>query len=81
MDMQIELFLSWQSDAINVIQSYNISISPPYSIFLTRNKTFQLYVLYNQEYNISIVTQNCLGISAPVVLLINISKYFNLVIH
>ena len=58
--------LLWSSS--DVVDEYIIFIAPPVelgSIFKTSNTTIKFPVLYNQEYNISVVANNCAGNSTP----------------
>ena len=64
--------LDWTSrlsDAFeSVVDSYIINISPPIasvSTFTTANTSIQLFILYNQDYNVSVVATNCAGNSTP----------------
>ena len=62
-----------QWNGSNILGTVNtINISPPVgpdleleSTFITTDTTIQLSVLYNQEYNISVVAGNCAGSSTP----------------
>ena len=66
--------------ASNVREEYNYFITVTPSVesgptsFTTENSTFQLSVLYNQEYTVSVVANNCAGNSTPVTTTFNISK-------
>lgn len=57
---------------------YFVTVTPPVetgpSNFETRDETFQVTVLYNQEYNVSVVANNCAGNSSSVSTSFNISK-------
>ena len=58
--------LLWNSSS--VVDEYIIFVAPPVesgSIFKTPNTTIQLTMLYIQEYNISVVANNCAGNSTP----------------
>ena len=44
------------------------------SSFTTKNSTIQLPVVYNQEYIVSVVANNCAGNSTPVATTFNISR-------
>ena len=58
--------LLWNSSS--VVDEYMIFVAPPVesgSIFTTPNTTIQITVCYNQEYNISVVANNCAGSSTP----------------
>ena len=56
------------------------TITPPVlsgpSNFTTSNTTIQLTVLYNYEYTVSVVANNCAGNSTPVSTTFNISKLY-----
>ena len=67
--------IEWNS--VDEVEYYNINISPPVdskSTFTTPNNTIQLPVLYNQDYNISVVANNCAGNSAPAKINVRIGK-------
>ena len=51
---------------VDVADHYTVSISPPLeseSVFITSNTTIQLPFLYNQDYNVSVMANNCAGSS------------------
>jgi hypothetical protein len=84
----ITIMLEWTSrlsDASVVdTKSYIINVSPPIisdsvSTFTTANTSIQLFILYNQEYNVSIVATNCAGNSTPAETNIQIGKTHALV--
>ena len=53
-----------QWDSNDMADHYTVIVSPPIesgSTFTTSNTSIQLPVLYNQEYNISVVANNCAG--------------------
>ena len=61
--------VSWKTIIPIIDEQYIIVITPPVesgSNFTTSNTSIILYVLYSQEYNISIVASNCAGSSARV---------------
>ena len=67
--------LLWNSSS--VVDEYIIFVAPPVesgSLFKTPNSTIQLTVLYNQEYNISVVANNCAGNSSSTKINIMIGK-------
>ena len=54
---------------------YIINVSPSVaaeSVFITTNTAIQLLLLYNKEYNVSVVASNCAGNSTPADIKINI---------
>ena len=60
---------------------YFITIMPPIksgSNFLTTNDAIQLSVSYNQEYNFSVIANNCAGNSTPVSTIVTIGKVIRL---
>ena len=64
----IAIGLEWTSSGATIVDSYVINVSPPtasVSTFITANTSIQLFVLYNQEYNISVLATNCAGNSTP----------------
>ena len=61
--------VSWKTIGPNIDEQYIIAITSPVgsrSNFTTSNTSIILSVLYDQEYNISIVASNCAGSSARV---------------
>lgn len=64
-----ELFMLLQWNASEAADHYIITVSPtvtgPGSSFITPSTTVEIPVLYNQEYNISVVASNCAGNSTP----------------
>ena len=50
------------------------SVDSEPSTFTTENNTFQLSLLYNHEYAVSVVAKNCAGNSTPVNITVNISE-------
>lgn len=52
-----------------------IPLTEPEYIVTTHNTSIQLIVLYNQEYNISVVANNCVGNSTRFSTIFNISKF------
>ena len=70
-----DITLQWNSS--NVVDYYIITVSPPVesgSTFTTPNTSIQLPVLYNQEYNVSVVANNCAGNSEPAEIIFRIGK-------
>ena len=63
--------LEWiSSDATSVNElTYTVVVFPsvvsPTSVFVASNTSIQLFILHNQEYNISVVASNCAGNSTP----------------
>ena len=60
--------IEWISSDAIIIDSYIITVSPPIALmstFITYNTSIELPILYNQEYNISLVAKNCAGNSTP----------------
>jgi hypothetical protein len=73
-DPYLNVALQWidqkLDEALN--QHYTITISPDplltadsVTIFHTTNMSIQLALLYDQDYNISVVARSCIGTSAP----------------
>ena len=61
--------VSWKTIGPIIDKQYIIAITPPVESwfnFTTSNTSIILSVLYDQEYNISIVASNCAGSSARV---------------
>jgi hypothetical protein len=52
-----------------------LSVVSPTSVFTTFNTSIQLFILYDQEYNITIVARNCAGNSTPAKTTLRIGKY------
>ena len=51
---------------VDVANNYTVSVSPVLesgSVFFTSNTTIQLPFLYNQDYNVSVMANNCAGSS------------------
>ena len=74
--------LEWTSSlsdaSESVVDSYIINVFPPISsvsTFTTANTSIQLFILYNQDYNISVVATNCIGNSTPTETNVKIGKY------
>ena len=72
--------LDWDSsDAENLSIIYYVIVFPPISLpsmksessFITENTTVYISLLYNHEYNISIVANNCLGNSTATSITVN----------
>ena len=63
--------LQWDDQQLDTAlnQTYAIAISPPTAnfdtVFHTPNKSVQLALLYDQDYNISVVARSCSGNSTP----------------
>jgi hypothetical protein len=56
--------VKWNS--VDIADNYTVSVSPPIeskSVFFTSNTTIQLHFLYNQDYNVSVLANNCAGSS------------------
>ena len=49
------------------------------SMLTTSNTSIQLFILYNQEYNITVVASNCVGNSTPAKTTLTVGNYTNLV--
>ena len=72
-DPYVNVMLQWddeQHDAALNNYAYIITISPltadsAGAIFHTLNTSIQLTLLYDQDYNISVVASNCIGNSTP----------------
>ena len=79
----VAIMLEWTSSDASVVDRYIINISPPIesvSSFTTANTSIQLFIQYNQDYNISVVATNCAGNSATTLTDVKIGKmciYFN----
>ena len=62
-----QTILHW--NASEVADHYIVTVSPSVtrlnSSFITPNTTIEIPVLYNQEYNITVVASNCAGNSTP----------------
>ena len=61
-----DIVLQWNTS--DLVDYYIITVSPPVesgSTFTTPNTSIQFPVLYNQEYNVSVVANNCAGNSTP----------------
>ena len=73
-----DIVLLWNSLTSDLVDYYIITVSPltdSESTFTTPNTSIQLPVLYNQEYNVSVVASNCAGNSTPAeITILNISK-------
>ena len=67
----LNIKLQWDHQQLDsaLNQSYRITISPPtadsVTIYNTFNTFVQLALLYNQDYNISVVAKSCIGNSMP----------------
>ena len=76
----ISVDVHWESS--DYADSYFIFVFPPLnncdSIFTTTNTTFQLSILYNEEYNISVFASNCAGNSTPVIVSVFIGENANM---
>ena len=61
--------LTWNSSESNIVDKYFIFITPPIemvSTLTTCNTSITLaYLVYNQEYNVSLAASNCVGNSTP----------------
>ena len=57
------------------IMSIELGESPKY--YITPNTTLQLPVVYNQEYTVTVLANNCIGNSTPANLSLSISKHNN----
>ena len=71
--------IRWNSN--DEVEYSNVNVSPPVesgSTFTTPNNTIQLSVLYNQDYNISVVANNCAGNSTPTEVNVRIGKLGNI---
>jgi hypothetical protein len=75
-------WLSAASDATVTMVSdltYTVLIYPPMispkSLFTTSNTSIQLFILYNQEYNITVVASNCAGNSTSAITTLRIGNY------
>ena len=74
----IAISLEWIPTDDTMVESYVINVSPSIasmSTFTTSNTSIQLFILYNQEYNISVVATNCAGNSTPTGTDIKIGNY------
>ena len=72
------IFVDVHWEASDYADSYFVFVFSPLnnsdSIFTTTNTTFQLSMLYNEEYNISVLASNCAGNSTPVIIPVFIGK-------
>ena len=71
------IMLEWTSSDASVVDNYFINISPPIesvSSFTTTNTSIQLFIQYNQDYDISVVATNCAGNSTPTLTDVKIGK-------
>ena len=79
----VAILLEWTSSDASVVDRYIINISPPIesvSSFTTANTSIQLFIQYNQEYNVSVVATSYAGNSTPTLIDVKIGKvciYFN----
>ena len=70
-DPYVNVMLQWTGQQLDtaLTQNYTITVSPPTAnheaIFHTVNMSIQLALLYDQDYNISVVARSCFGSSAP----------------
>ena len=70
-DPYLNVVLKWMNQNLDAALNQNtISLDPPSTadsgdIFHTTNTSVQLALLYDQDYNISVVARNCIGNSAP----------------
>ena len=88
-DTDMNIVVQWDGQqfntaAPNLDQNYTITISPPTAdsetIFHTMNTSIQLALLYDQDYNISVVASNCIGNSTPAEIHIRIINNCSLMI-
>ena len=71
-----QLLLKW--NVTGHFEEGFVSVTPPVtagSIFNTTNTTLQVPILYNQEYNISVMAHNCAGNSTIVTISVNYGKF------
>ena len=73
-DPYLSVVLKWMNQNLDTALNQNyiitISLDPPSTadsgdILHTTNTSVQLALLYDQDYNISVVARNCIGSSAP----------------
>ena len=62
------------SDLTYTIVAFPSEVSPT-SVLTTSNTFIQLFILYNQEYNITVVASNCVGNSTPAKTILTIGNY------
>lgn len=78
----IMISVEWFFNAIvTSTEVFIVTVSPPLesgSMVTTTNTTIQIPVLFNQEYNISVVANNCAGNSEPLELLVHIGTVTSL---
>ena len=85
-DPYMHVVLQWDDQELDAAlnQTYAIAISPPTAnfdtVFHTPNKSVQLALLYNQDYNISVVARSCFGNSTPAEISIRIIDNCSLLI-
>ena len=85
-DTYFNVVLQWIDQTLDIAlyQNYiiTISVDPPSTVnsgimFQTTNTSVQLALLYNQDYNISVLVRNCTGTSAPAIIHIRIIQSDN----
>lgn len=62
----IQELMNVKWNPVEMADHYTISVSPPLeseSVFFTSNTSIQLPFLYNQDYNVSVMANNCAGSS------------------
>jgi hypothetical protein len=73
-DLYLNVVLEWIDQVLDagLNQNYTITVSPDppsaadsVTIFHTTNTSIQLALLYDQDYNISVVARSCIGTSEP----------------
>ena len=70
-DPYLNIVLQWDDQQLRAAldQNYTITISPPTAdsgtIFHNSDTSIQLTLLYDLDYNISVVASNCIGSSMP----------------
>ena len=83
-DPYVNVVLQWDDRQPEVALNYTITISPPITdsgtTFYTSNTSIQPALLYDQDYNISVVASNCIGNSTPAEIHIRIINNCSLMI-
>ena len=79
-ESMVVVHVSVSASIIGADHKFFITLTPPVesgpSNFMTQNTTIQLSVLYNYEYTMNVVANNCAGNSTPVSTTFNISKLY-----
>ena len=86
-DPYLNVVLQWIDQTLSAIlnQNYIITVfldpgpstADSGNVFYSTNTSIQLALIYDQDYNISVVARNCIGSSAPAVIHIRIVQFDN----